>query len=91
VHDDAQLAMIGVGLVLVKVRYLSYGQQRQQDKAYHCDCRQNPLPGAANAGIRPKKPCQSTASVALFYSETYQIRRFGAKGVTREAKFDFQV
>jgi hypothetical protein len=33
VHDNAQLAMIGVGLVRVQVRYLRYREQGQEDKA----------------------------------------------------------
>jgi hypothetical protein len=33
VHRDAQLAVIGVGLVGMQVRDLRYGQKRQQDQA----------------------------------------------------------
>jgi len=32
-HDAAQLAVIGIGLVGMQVRNLGYGQNRQQDKA----------------------------------------------------------
>jgi hypothetical protein len=34
VHHDAQLAVIGIGLVGMQVRNLGYGQDRQQGKAY---------------------------------------------------------
>ncbi|MDR3754096.1 MAG: hypothetical protein P4K93_09990 [Terracidiphilus sp.] len=40
VHDDAQLAVIGVGLVGVQVRNLGDGQKRQQDKTHGGDYRQ---------------------------------------------------
>jgi hypothetical protein len=40
VHHDAQLAVIRVGVVRVKVRSLSDGQHRQQDQAEHRDGRQ---------------------------------------------------
>ena len=33
VHDNAQLAVIGIGLVGVQVSDLGNGQERQQDKA----------------------------------------------------------
>jgi hypothetical protein len=33
VHRDAQLAVIGVGLVGMQVRDLRYGQKRQQNQA----------------------------------------------------------
>jgi hypothetical protein len=33
-HDAAQLAVIGIGLVGMQVRNLGYGQNRQQDKAH---------------------------------------------------------
>jgi hypothetical protein len=36
VHDDAQLAVICIGLVGVQVRNLGYGQDCQQDKAHDC-------------------------------------------------------
>jgi hypothetical protein len=62
VHHNAQLAMISVGLVLVNVRNLGYGQQRQKDKAHDSNRRQKPLPAAASAEISLKS-CQSTASV----------------------------
>jgi hypothetical protein len=35
VHDDAQLAVIGIGLVGVQVRNLSHRQHRQQYQAKH--------------------------------------------------------
>ena len=74
VHRNAQLAMISVGLVLVDVCNLGYGQQRQKDKAHDSNRRQEPLPAAASAEISLKS-CQATASVPLFYRGTYQIGR----------------
>jgi hypothetical protein len=45
-HDAAQLAVIGIGLVGVQVRNLGYGQNRQQDKAQSGHHRQNTDPAA---------------------------------------------
>lgn len=50
-HDDAQLAVIGVALIGVQVRNLGYGQKRQQDKAHRGDYRQKA--GAATAFPEP--------------------------------------
>jgi len=47
VHDDAQLAVIGVGLVGMDVRNLGYGQHRQQSQAKHCHRRHKAGPCAA--------------------------------------------
>ncbi len=47
VHDDAQLAVIGVGLVGMQVRDLGHGQHRQQSQAKHRDRRHKAGPGAA--------------------------------------------
>ena len=46
-HHNAQLAVVGVSLVLVDVRYLGDGKERQQEKAQCSDNRQGPLPKAA--------------------------------------------
>jgi hypothetical protein len=51
VHDDAQLAVIRVGLVGVQVRNLGYGQKRQQDKTHCGDYRQKA--GGATAFPEP--------------------------------------
>lgn len=72
VHDNAQLAVISVGLVLVNVRNLGYGQQGQHDEAHHSDRRQQSLPAAVSAEIS-LKPCQLTTSGEPFYRGTYQI------------------
>jgi hypothetical protein len=40
VHDNAELAVIGVGLVRVKVRDLGHGQHRQQNQTKNRHCRQ---------------------------------------------------
>ena len=47
VHDDAQLAVIGVGLVGMGVRNLGYGQHGQQNQAKHRDRRHKAGPDAA--------------------------------------------
>ncbi len=47
VHYDTELAVIGVGIVRVVVRYLGYGQQRQKDKAQDRNRWQKAMPGAA--------------------------------------------
>jgi len=47
VHHDAQLAVIGVGLVGVQVRNLGYGQHCQQNQAKHRHRRHKAGPGAA--------------------------------------------
>jgi hypothetical protein len=59
VHDNAQLAVVGVGLGLMEVRYLRNGQQDEKDKAYNSNNRQKAAPAATvPAGIRLKS-CQS--------------------------------
>jgi hypothetical protein len=57
-QDDAQLAVIGVGLVGMKVSGLSYGQQRQQDKAQAHDYQAEILPRAAPGTELSQKTCQ---------------------------------
>ena len=74
VHHRAQLAMISVGLVLVNVRNLGYGQKRQQDEAHDSYRRHEPLPTAASAEISLKS-CQFTTLGEPFYRATYQIGR----------------
>jgi len=46
-HHDAQLAMIGVGLVGMDVRNLGHGQHRQQNQAKRRHSRHEAGPGAA--------------------------------------------
>jgi len=46
-HDNAQLAVIRVGLVGMHVRNLGYGQHRQQNQAKHRHRRHKAGPGAA--------------------------------------------
>jgi hypothetical protein len=47
VHDDAQLAVVGVSLVCVQVRGLCKGQQGQQDEAQCCHRNPEAAPGRA--------------------------------------------
>jgi hypothetical protein len=49
VHGDAELAMVGVGFVRVKVRYLSDCEHRQQDQTENRHCRKKSGAGAASA------------------------------------------
>jgi hypothetical protein len=65
VHHDAQLAMIGVGLVGVKVRYLGHGKERQQDKTHHGDHRQEASPGTVSAVEVRLKGCQPWSLTVL--------------------------
>lgn len=58
VHDNAQLAMIGVGLVRVQMRYLRYREQGQEDKAQNCDDRQKARPIAPLDAEKCLKSCQ---------------------------------
>jgi len=44
VHDDAKLAMVGIALSGMDVRYLDHGQQRQQDKTHKGDDRPGTWP-----------------------------------------------
>jgi hypothetical protein len=37
VHDNAQLAMIGVSIIRVKMSDLGYGKHRQQEQTQDCD------------------------------------------------------
>jgi hypothetical protein len=67
VHHDAELAVIGIGIVRVLVRYLGYDQQRQKDKAHDRNYRQNATPDAAFLAEICLKSCQSMVSaVSLF-------------------------
>jgi hypothetical protein len=58
VHHNAQLAVIGVGLVGVKVRDLAHDEKRQQDKAHDRDYQREFLPGAALSTEMCLKSCQ---------------------------------
>jgi hypothetical protein len=48
VQHNAQLAMIGVSLIGVKVRYLREGEQRQQNQAHDRNDRHKSRPRAAS-------------------------------------------
>lgn len=47
VHHDAERAMVGVAIDGMDVRHLNDGQQRQQNKTHHRECRKSPRFGAA--------------------------------------------
>ena len=59
VHDNAQLAMVGVGLFGMQVRRLGDGQQRKQDKTEHRHGRQGAGPRPAFPAEKCLKSCQS--------------------------------
>lgn len=59
VHHDAQLAVIGVGLVRVQVGDLGHGQQGKKDKAHDRYRREDAVPGAAAAVEICPQCCQS--------------------------------
>ena len=65
VHDNAQLAVIGVGLVRVEVCCLSDGQQGQKDEAQHSNDRQKVMPGAAACAEICLEFCQPMALAVL--------------------------
>jgi len=57
-HDDAQLAMVGIALERMRVRHLDHRQQRQEGKAHHGGNRQSAwLRVAYTAGNCPET-CQ---------------------------------
>jgi len=58
VHDDAQLAVIGVGGAGVQMRDLGYGQEHQQDEAQTRDDRQKAAPGPGFPAEMCLKSCQ---------------------------------
>jgi hypothetical protein len=67
VHNDAQRAMVGVGLIRVKVCDLGDGEQGYQGEAQHgCD-RQKRRPAAMIAAGKCLKSCQPVTSTFLFY------------------------
>ncbi len=57
-HHNAQLAVIGVGLVGVRVRDLAHDEKRQQGKAHDRDYQRVFLPGAALSAEMCLKSCQ---------------------------------
>jgi hypothetical protein len=59
VHHDTEPAVIGVRLVRVQVRNLSYDEHREQDQTEHRHGRQNAGPSAAFAAGNCLKSCQS--------------------------------
>jgi hypothetical protein len=59
VHDDAELAVIRVGIAGVQVRNLSDSQKRQQDQAQARDDRQKAAPGGVLPAEMGLKNCQT--------------------------------
>jgi hypothetical protein len=59
VHDNAQLAVVGVSVTRVQVRDLSDRQQGQKDEAYDGNHRQKAQPGAVFPAKICLKSCQS--------------------------------
>jgi hypothetical protein len=76
VHDDAQGAVVGVGLVGVKVGNLSYGEHRQQDKAYNCDGGRK----TAHRALFATEMCRESRQESRPFTPILQkLRRFGRK------------
>jgi hypothetical protein len=86
VQHNAQLAMIGVGLVGVQVRDLAHGEKSQQDKAHAHDNQRELLPGAAlGAEMCPKscqlgKPHHSHSTRECTYFDAESNRRLAGTG-----------
>jgi hypothetical protein len=80
VHDDAQLAVIGVSWVGVQVGNLSYGQEGKKNKAHHRNRRKETVPGAAPAE-KCSKPCQSVTSPFPFYKKSTHFGRLNQEEV----------
>jgi hypothetical protein len=81
VHDDAELAMIGVSRAGMKVRDLGDGEQDKQDKTQSRDYRKEPgaiLPAEKRLNCR-----QNSTSTLLFYKTTHSVGRAGRAVVAR--------
>jgi hypothetical protein len=99
VHDNAQLAVIGVGIVRMKMSDLGYGQHRQQKQAEDCHGRQKAgrdatsgaISGAAFAAENcgesrhgPVNPCD----LQLYSTESLQkFGRHGCREVAPKLQF----
>jgi hypothetical protein len=74
VHDDAQLAVVGVRLAGVQVRDLGNDQHRQQNQAKDGDSRQKAWPRAALTAEICLKSCQSMEpSGSILQKETVDL------------------
>jgi hypothetical protein len=81
VHDNAQLAVVGVRLVRMKVRDLGNNQHRQQDETQNGHCRQKAGPEATLGAAFPAESClRSCQSIVPSGSNllktTYSFERF---------------
>lgn len=75
-QGDAQLAVIGVGLVGMRVRNLRHGQKRQQDQAHSCDDRQPVATAALAEGLCPFRQ-SDCLSLFHFIEERIELDVFG--------------
>jgi hypothetical protein len=84
VHHDAQLAVIGIGLVAVYVRNLRNGQERHQDQAHGGDNRQK----AGAALPEPLRPqCRQNLTSPVHFTELTENWTLWARRGCRQASF----
>jgi hypothetical protein len=79
VHNNAELTVVGVGGVGVKVRDLGEGQSGKQNKAETRDDRQKYRPAALLPAEKCPKCFQIATSPFLFYKESTLLDALGAK------------
>jgi hypothetical protein len=84
VHDDAQRAVVGIVLDGMDVRYLDYGEQRQQDKAHHGRDRPRNRPGAKSSAEMSLESCQETIP---YLKNTHNWMRREFAGLRDSPKF----
>ena len=87
VHRDAQLAVIGVGLVGMQMRNLGHRQHCQQNQAKHRHRRHKAGPGAAFPEPLWPESLQTIALPLLFYRRVHKIGRFRPGEVVCRAVF----
>ena len=88
VHHDAQLAVIGVGLVRVQVGDLGYDQQGKQDKAHDRYRREDAVPGAAPTAEICLQCCQSmTLTVPILQKNVSIWTLIRSRGYVRHPFF----
>jgi hypothetical protein len=89
VHDNAQLAVVGVRLVRVQVRDLSNDQHRQQNQTKGGDGRQKAGPDAAFTAEICLKSCQSMEpSSSILQIEPTDLDALGLERMHLSYDFD---
>ena len=88
VHDNAQLAVIGVRLARVQVRDLGNDEHRQQDQTKNGHRRQKASLGAAFAAENCLKTCQSMEpSGSILQNASIDLDALGLEGL--HLSYDF--